>query len=106
MKNFLQSGDVLTIPAPSAVLSGAVVIVGQLKGVAVADAASGAPVAVQTRGVFSLPKAAAQAVTLGAAIYWDADDKVATTTATDNTLIGYAAAAAGSSAATVDVKIG
>lgn len=106
MKNYLQSGDVLTIPAPATIASGAVVIVGQLKGVAVADAASGAPVAVQTRGVFTLPKEAALAVTLGAAIYWDATPGVATTTATDNTLIGYAAAAAGASAATVDVKIG
>lgn len=106
MKNYLQSGDVLTIPAPATIVSGAVVIVGQLKGVAVTDAASGAPVAVQTRGVFTLPKEAAQAVTLGAAIYWDATPGVATTTATDNTLIGYATAAAGASAATVDVKIG
>lgn len=106
MKNFIESGDTLTIPAPAAVSSGGVVVAGQLIGVAVSDAASGADVAVQTRGVFNLPKEAALAITLGAAVYWDATAGVVTTTATDNTPIGYATAAALASAATVRVRIG
>lgn len=106
MKNFIESGDVLTIPAPAAVASGGVVVAGQLIGVAVSTAASGAAVAVQTRGVFDLPKAAALAIGLGAAVYWDATPGVVTTIATDNTLIGYATAAAPASAATLRVRIG
>ena len=106
MKNYLHSGDVLSVPTPAAVSSGGVVIVGQIKGIAVTDAASGALVAVQTRGVFTLPKEAALAVTLGAAIYWDASPGVATTTASGNTALGYATAAADAAAATVEVKIG
>ncbi|SDE33999.1 DUF2190 family protein [Rhodobacter capsulatus] len=108
MKNYLHSGDVLSVPTPAAVSSGGVVIVGQIKGIAVTDAASGALVAVQTRGVFTLPKEAALAVTLGAAIYWDATPGpgVATTTASGNPALGFATAAADAAAATVEVKIG
>jgi predicted RecA/RadA family phage recombinase len=69
MRNSIQPGDTLTIPAPADVLSGGVVIAGNLKGIAATDAASGAPVAVGVRGVFDLPKAAV-AFTLGSAVYW------------------------------------
>lgn len=106
MKNYIESGDTLTIPAPEAVTSGGVVVAGQLIGVAVSTASPGADVAVQTRGVFDLPKEAALAITLGAAVYWDETPGAVTTTATDNTPLGYATAAAGASAATVRVKIG
>lgn len=106
MKNFIESGDTLTIPAPAAVSSGGVVVAGQLIGVAVSDAASGADVAVQTRGVFDLPKEAALAINLGAAVYWDATPGVVTTTAADNTPLGIATAAALASTATVRVRIG
>ncbi|WP_444668575.1 capsid cement protein [Cereibacter changlensis] len=53
-------------------------------------AAAGAPVVLVTRGVFDLPKAGAQAWALGAAIYWDDTNKLCTTTASGNTLIGRA----------------
>lgn len=90
MKNYISPGDVVTVPAPAAVSSGDGVLVGGLFGVAATDAGSGDPVDIKTRGVFSLPKTSAQAWTVGAAVYWDADDKVATTTSTNNTLIGKA----------------
>lgn len=106
MKNYIETGDTLTVPAPAAVKSGGVVIAGQLAGVAATDAAGGEAVAVRTRGVFDLPKAAAQAVTLGAAIHWDAAASVATTTSAGNTLLGYATEAATASAAIVRVRIG
>lgn len=108
MKNFIQSGDVLTIPAPAAVSSGDVVISGSLIGIAQTDAASGADVAVVTTGVFELAKTDSQAWTLGVAIYWDADPGEATTVSTDNTLIGYATEAVAGTAGLVlgKVKIG
>jgi predicted RecA/RadA family phage recombinase len=105
-KNYIQRGDVLTIPAPATVTSGGVVIAGGIIGVAAGDAASGAPVDVETRGVFSLPKVGANAFTLGATVYWDESADLATVTSAGNTAIGVAVAAAGSGAAAVHVKLG
>ncbi|MDP3961301.1 MAG: DUF2190 family protein [Pseudorhodobacter sp.] len=105
-KNYVQPGDTLTIPAPATVASGGVVIAGDIKGIAQGDAASGALVDVATSGVWELPKVAANAFTLGAKVYWDAVAALATTTATGNTLLGVAVAAAGASTATVQVRFG
>jgi predicted RecA/RadA family phage recombinase len=107
MKNFIEAGDTLTVPAPSGgVVSGGVVIIGSLIGIAGSTAAVGVNVAVKTRGVFELPKVSAQAWTVGAPIYWDAGAGNATTTATDNTAIGYATEAAANPSAVGRVRIG
>lgn len=107
MKNYIQPGNTLTIPAPAGgVVSGAVVISGSLIGVAAADATEGDDVALATEGVYELAKTSAQAWTLGAKIYWDETNSVATTVDTDNTLIGIAAAAAANPSAVGLVKIG
>lgn len=90
MKNYVQPGQIVGVPAPADVLSGAGVLVGTLFGVAVADAASGAEVQIAVEGVFTLPKAASQAWTVGALVYWDNTNLVCTTTASGNTLIGKA----------------
>lgn len=105
MKNYIQSGDVMTVPAPAAVSSGDLVIVGSLIGVAQADAASGADVAIVTTGVFELAKTDSQAWTVGAPIYWDVSESEATTVSTDNTLIGVAAEAVASTAGLVLGKV-
>ena len=105
MRNFIQVGDTLTIPAPAAVLSGGVVIAGEIKGIAAGHAASGAPVDVQTSGVFDLPKVAANTFALGAAVYWDATAGLATTTASGNTKLGVAVEAAAASTATVRIRL-
>lgn len=105
MKNYIQKGDTLTIPAPAAVVSGFPVIAGEIVGIASGDAASAAPVDVATAGVFELPKVAANAFTVGAPVYWDAEEDLATSTATDNTKLGVAVAAAASSTATVTVRL-
>lgn len=94
MKNFIQPGEHVTVPAPADLASGDLVAVGALYGVAQADAATGEDVTLVRRGVFELPKTSAQAWTLGAKIYWAAGTSECTTTATGNTLIGMAAAAA------------
>jgi len=96
MKNYVQDGKVITVTAPAGgVSSGDGVLIGAgLFGVAQKDAAAGDPVAIVTRGVFELPKTSAQAWTVGALIYWDADPGECTTTSTDNTIIGVAVAAA------------
>jgi len=104
MKNFVAAGSAITVPAPAAVSSGAGVLVGAIFGVANGSATSGADVVLSVVGVFDLPKAAG-AITLGAAIYWDNSAKAVTTTATDNTRIGAAVAAAGAGDATERVRL-
>lgn len=94
MKNYIQDGNSITLPAPYAVTSGGGVLVGKIFGIAVADAASGAPVAIDRGGVFEHAKTSAQAWTVGALIYWDDTAKVFTTAASGNTLVGAAAKAA------------
>lgn len=106
MKNYIESGDALTIPAPAAVKSGGVVVIGALIGIAAADAASGEDVAVATRGVFDLPKEAALAISLGAPVFWDATAGAVTTDDTGTVPLGYATAGAAASAATVRVRLG
>lgn len=73
MKNFVQSGDVVTVAAPADVSSGQFVAVGALYGVAQADAKSGEDVALATKGVFELPVANGSAVSVGDRIYVAAD---------------------------------
>lgn len=93
MKNYISTGDIVEVTAPAAVSSGGIVVVGKLVGIAVTDAASGTPVNIKTSGVFEVAKTSAQAWTVGAAVYTTSAG-VATTTATDNTFIGHAVAAA------------
>lgn len=101
MKNYVQEGNIITVAAPYAVASGAGALVGTLFGVAQTAAASGEQVPLVVRGVFTLPKAASQAWTVGAAIYWDNTAKVCTTVTTSNTLIGKATAAVANGAGDV-----
>lgn len=105
MKNFVQNGDVVTVPAPYDRLSGEGALIGGLFGVAQADVSSGDTAALVTRGVFTLPKTSAQAWTVGAAIYWDDTNKVCTTTASGNTLVGKALAVAANPSATGTVRL-
>ncbi len=98
MKNFVQEGETLTLTAPYAVTSGLGALVGSIFGVAVGDVANGAEGEFKVEGVFDLVKAASQAWTVGAKVYWDNTNKVCTTTASGNTLIGVAVVAVGSGA--------
>lgn len=98
MKNYVDNGGTVTLAAPYALASGAGALVGTLFGVAQVAAASGATVVLVPRGTFDLPKAGSQAWALGAAVYWDDTNKVCTTTASGNTLIGKATAVVGSGA--------
>ena len=98
MKNFVAVGNILTLPAPAALTSGQGALIGSIFGVAQKDASIGEDVAILVKGVFELPKAASQAWTVGARVYWDNAARVTTTTATGNTLIGVAVIAVGGTA--------
>lgn len=99
MKNYVQDGVRLTLPAPYDVTSGAGLLVGTIFGVAVQAALSGADVEVQTEGVVDITKVGSQAWTVGAAIYWDNAAKNCTTATSGNTLVGRCVKAVGNGAA-------
>jgi predicted RecA/RadA family phage recombinase len=98
MRNFVQKGRTVTLPAPYAVASGAGLLVGSIFGVANFAAVQGANVEADVVGVFDLPKTDAQAWTVGALIYWDDTNKVCTTVSSTNKLIGVALSAVANTA--------
>lgn len=69
MKNYVQSGDVVTVVAPVAVQSGGFLLVGELFGFAQADAAQFEEVALATRGVFETAVESASALATGGVVY-------------------------------------
>lgn len=105
MKNFVQPGVNLTIPAPADVASGDVVIVGSILGVAAETVLSGVDVDVVTEGVFTLPKVSALAIAIGDLLYFDAATKLVNKTSSGNTLIGVAVTAAANPSGFVNVKL-
>ncbi len=105
MRNFVQTGHQVSVPAPVAVSAGQGVLVGSLFGVAVHDADAGAPVEIVVTGVYALAKATGAAWAVGARLYWDDAASAVATTASGNTLIGVALAAADSAATTGQVLL-
>lgn len=105
MKNYVQPGNTITVPAPANVLAGAGVLVGNIFGIAAYDALSGDDVEIAMTGVFDLPKVSAQEWTVGATIYWDNSEKVCTTTASSNKAIGLAILAAANPSAIGRVRL-
>lgn len=111
----VQEGKTIDYPNSSGsdIAAGDVVVAGVRVGVAMADIVDGTTGAIAVEEVFGLPKAA-EALTIGALVYWDADgdpvDGTAgtgamTATSTDNTLAGYVTEAAASGDALVNVKL-
>jgi predicted RecA/RadA family phage recombinase len=93
MKNYIQSVENLQVLAPYALTPGQGALVGSLFGVAQETAANGTDVVLVTEGVFELAKATG-AWTVGVKLYWDNSARNITTTASANTLVGCATAAA------------
>ena len=105
MKNYVSSGKVITVAAPAAVVSGDFVLVGSMFGIAATDGASGAAVEIKIGGVYDYAKNSAEAWTAGAKVYWDATNKVFTSTATGNTYAGVAALAAANPSSSGRVRL-
>lgn len=104
MKNLVQKGDTLVVAAPADVLSGGLVVVGSLIGVAVTDALSGANVPIVNGGqVFSsLPKATGETWAVGDVLYYNSSNKNLTKTSSGNTkaAIAFGVAASGDTVGT------
>lgn len=84
--------------------AGEIVLVGKRIGIASTLIKPNQLGALDVVGVFAMPKATG-AITMGALVYWDAAGENITTTSTNNTLAGYAAADAGADDTEVLVKI-
>ena len=96
MRNFIESGATLDVLAPISVISGQLLVIGDLVGCAVTSALAGTTVALRRGGVVEQPKVSAQAWPVGAKVYLDASTSLLTTAAVNaasaaNTLIGRAA---------------
>ena len=105
MKNYVQKGENLTIPAPYNVTSGGFLKSGLIMGVASGDALSGADVDVVTAGVFDLPKVSTDTFAIGAAVYWDNTAKLMTSTSSSNFKCGVAVEAVGNPSGSVAVRL-
>ena len=109
---FVHDGDAIDYTPGSAVASGDVIILDRVVGIATDDIAANALGALAVEGVFDVVKKQ-EAITVGAAIYWDDDGNpyggtassgAATATVSD-ALLGFAVAAAAETGSTVRVKI-
>jgi predicted RecA/RadA family phage recombinase len=108
MRNFVQEGRTIPLPAPYAVASGAGMLVGSIFAVANSAAAQGEIVEADVQGVFDLLAEGAgsgQDIGFGGLVYWDDTAKRCTKTATNNTKIGAATEPKASSATTVRVRL-
>lgn len=112
MKNliFEENEDVVQIAAPAAVLAGELVQLGRIRGVAVADAASGALVSLKVKGTFDITKLGSEAfATVGLPVYCVvASDGVKTATTANaalNVLIGMTMAVSAAAPGTVRVRL-
>lgn len=94
MKNYIQSGNALTVIAAAAVISGQAVLYGKFLGIHTMDAAINEETTIEVKGVFSVPKVAATAMNIGDELYWDDAAKNLTKTVGANTFVGYCAKAA------------
>jgi len=105
--NFVQEGDAVDYTPTADVAAGAVVVQGELVGVARTPIAANKLGSLAVKGVFDFPKATGggTAISAGANCYWDATNQQATTTATGNKLLGKCVRAAADADTTVRIRM-
>lgn len=102
---FVQPGEVIDYTAGANIASGQVVLMGARIGVALKAIANGETGPMQVTGVFNIAKLSTDNMAQGALLYWDNTNSRLTTTASGNTLAGFAAAGAAASTTSVNIKI-
>jgi predicted RecA/RadA family phage recombinase len=106
MKNAVQDGRVITVPAPAGgAESGSCLIVGNLFGVAAYTVAEGQPLELVTKGVFLLPKVSSAVFAIGDRVAWDAATNMIDVPASGRMPIGIATEAAGDGIGTLSVRL-
>lgn len=107
MITYVQKGDVLTLDPGATVATGTGFLFGTaLFGVAAVDAVSGTASAFVTKGVVTIAKTSALAISVGDVLYWDATNKVVNKTTTSQRAVGIAVEAAANPSSTVKMRIG
>lgn len=107
MKNYIQSGEVLSLAPGADVASGVGYLFGAaLFGVAVADVANGVTGPFRTTGVIEIAKTSALAISVGDKLFWDPAAKVVNKTAAAQQCVGVAVEAAGNPSPTVKMLLG
>lgn len=101
---YWQRGETLDYTPGEAVKNGAVVSLGTRIGIAGSDIAANEQGQIHVVGVFEMAKDGAE-ITLGAAVYYNADDDQITATAEGNVPAGYAVQAAKAADTVVLVKL-
>lgn len=104
MVTFVQDANCIDYTPATAVEAGAVVVQGSLVGVAKTGIEAGKLGALALEGVYDVPKASATTFAAGAAVYFDASNKVAVATS-NSILLGHATQAAVSGGATVRIVL-
>ena len=102
---FVQPGEVIDYTAGANIASGQVVLMGARIGVALKAIANDETGPMQVTGVFNIAKLSTNNMAQGALLYWDNTNSRLTTTASGNTLAGFAAAAAAATTTSVNIKI-
>jgi len=107
MATFVHDGNTIDHTPGSDVAAGAVVVQGEMIGVAKVPIPANKLGALAVVGVFDFPKATGggTAITAGANCYWNAGAQQATTTATGNKLIGKCVRAAADADTTVRIRL-
>lgn len=105
MRNYIQPGVNLTLPAAADIKSGEVFILGAITGIAAGDALEDEMVDVVTSGVFSVDKVGAESFDVGDPVYFATATKLATSTASGNVHIGTCVKIAVSGSASVETKL-
>ena len=106
MKNHVQKGDVITVPAPvGGSASGEGLIIGNIFGIAAYAAAVGDPVELATTGVYQLPKATTAVLTVGTRVAWDNTAKNINVPGTRRFPVGISTEAAGNGITSVAVRL-
>jgi predicted RecA/RadA family phage recombinase len=104
---YVHGDDLVTVVAPAAKNTGEGVKVGNLFGVAIANAASAANMAIATRGTWAIRKlnGASSSFAQGANVHWDDTNANCTVSATSNLKIGVAVAPAANADVAVQVRL-
>jgi predicted RecA/RadA family phage recombinase len=105
MNNHIANGKIFAVTATVLVLSGSLVKVGDLVGVAATDIAVGETGSVSIAGVYEVPKATGFAAAQGSKLYFDATAGKLSGTEAGNTFAGYAYESAATGDTLVRVRL-
>lgn len=105
MASMYQNGKYLDYTPSSDVAAGDFVFIGAVAGVADRAITANELGAITIEGVYEEAKSTSEAITVGAALYWDSSEAILTATAEGNTYVGKAAYAAAEADETVKVLL-